>query len=161
MNSKSGDFKVIKISGEDSFTYKATYARLQDLLTGEIIEELTISPITYNLMRQQIAIKEKEIPHGKIEYDKKGQKFITYGNPEVRKLLQDRVKQMHERMCWKNEIIIKLKGRGKAPGLMKQLMKKYGPRLQGMMSSKDHGILEVIICNSIHLPILAVKFLKI
>ena len=136
--------KIIIISGEDSFLYKVIFRRLRDLLEGEIIEELNVSLLQCNLISQRIKNAEKEIPNGKIDYDKKRGKFRIYGNPETRKRLKNKLQEIQKSMDGDKEVKINLKDKGMKPGLMKGLMTKYGPRLQEMIPSKDCGTLEVI-----------------
>ena len=145
-DAKRKGVKIIGISGEDSFGYKVIYSRLRDLLEGEIIEELNVSQLQYNLMSQKIKKLEKEVSHGKIDYDKRRKKFRTYGNPETRKRLKTKLQEIQKWMHGNKDIKINLKDKGMQPGLMKGLMKKFGPRLQEMIPSKDCGILEVTIC---------------
>ncbi len=138
---------IITLSGENTFTYIEVYNLLRDLVEGEVVHSINISQSTYNLMMKKIQNLEKEKQLGKIEFDKRNGQIRIYGNAKNRKLLEDELKEMHEKMCSNETMQIDLKGKGKRPGLMKELMRKYGPRLHGMMPSEDCGVIEVIISN--------------
>ena len=141
---------IITINGEDSFTYKVIFNRLQDLIDGEMIESINVSKVSYDLTKGKIDKMEERIGNCKIEYDKRHGKFRIYGNPEKRKLLINGLKKIYENWSKNKEIKIDLKGKGKRPGLMKELMKKYGSRLQNIMPSETYGIVEVNIFYLIH-----------
>jgi len=149
VDTKGKSFRVVTITGEDSFTYKVALRRLRDILSGEILEELDVPFRCYDMISPKILKLEKEFG-GKIEYDKRFGKFRIYGSPETRKLLENKLKEIYEQFSENNTHRIMLKGKGRAPGLMKGLMKKYGPNLLQLMPSKDSGILEVMCIKCIH-----------
>ena len=139
---KGKRYQVVTIMGEESFTYKFALRRLRDLFNGEVIEDINVPSQCCNLILSQVLQFEKEVG-GKIEYDKRLGKFRIYGSPETRKLLENKLKEIYEKVSENKTDRIILKGKGRAPGLMKGLMKKYGPNLLELMPSKDCGILEV------------------
>ena len=124
--------------------------RLRDLLCGEILEELDVPFRCYDLILPKILKLEKGVG-GKIEYDKRLGKFRIYGSPKTRKLLENKLKEIYEKVSENNTDRIMLKGKGRAPGLMKGLMKKYGPNLLAIMPSKECGILEVLCIKFVRL----------
>eukprot|EP00794_Sanderia_malayensis_P008277 gene8277-9161_t len=144
-DAKEKGAKIITISGEDSSTYKVIFCRLQDLINGEMIENFDVSQVSYNAMLRQVQSLERRVGQVKIEYDKRHRKFRVYGNPKRRKLLKDGLGKIRADIRANKEIKISLNGKGKKPGLMKELMRRYGPRLQKMMPSSNFGIIELNI----------------
>lgn len=136
--------KIVRVEGEDAFTFKIIRDRMYDLLEGEVIENFSITQDSYTLIQRNLASLGQESISCAIEFDKRWGRIRIYGLLEKRKTLKDKVTEVHKTIFVGKQIAIHLRGNGKRPGLMKELMRKYGPRLHDLMPSKDCGIIQVI-----------------
>eukprot|EP00795_Rhopilema_esculentum_P008564 gene8564-14566_t len=136
-NSKSNNnCKIVTICGKDSLPYKMLLSRLQSIVEGKVISNLVVPSFLYETLKSKISDLETKIGNAKVDYDRRTKQLLLFGKPKARTVLEEDIKRLFKSVS-ENETKIHLRGQGRATGLMKALMQKYGNDLRGMIQDNE------------------------
>ncbi|XP_065062632.1 uncharacterized protein LOC135689367 [Rhopilema esculentum] len=128
--------KIVTICGKDSLLYKMLLCRLQSIVEGKVISNLVVPSFLYETLRSKISDMETKIENAKVDYDRRTKQLLLFGKPKACTVLEEDIKRLFQSVS-ENETKIHLRGQGRATGLMKALMQKYGNDLRGMIQDNE------------------------